>query len=161
MRKSVLIYFFIAWTVILNLGCSLSVLEQPPDTVIEEKSAETIFTVIDTTDVENPTLLTSIRIPFHVLPDNNVVFSGNHAYVTTENHLHTIDVTTPEQPVYLISLDFENQIGKVVVFADLLVVGSKDELHLIDISDPSQPVYHDTKHLTSRNPIHDFDVWDT
>lgn len=164
MRKinaiTILTLIFITCTAILNLGCSLSVLEQTPETYIEEKTNETIFTVVDTTDVENPTLTTSIRIPFSVNPDNNVVLSENHAYFTTENQLHTIDITTPEHPVYIKSLEFESEIGKVVVFGDLLVVGSQDELHLIDISDPSQPVHHVTKHLTSRNPINDFDVWD-
>ena len=84
---------------------------------------------------------------------------GITLYVTTENHLHAIDVTTPQQPVYLKSLEFENQIGKVVVFENLLVVGSQNELHFIDVSVPSQPVLHVTKHLTSRNPINDYDVW--
>ncbi len=158
---SILTYTFITLTAILNIGCSLSVLQQTPKTVIEEKPQETIFTVVDTTDIENPTLTTSIRIPYSINPDNNVVIDANHAYVTTENHLHTIDVSTPQQPVYLKSLEFENQIGKVVVFKSLLVVGSKNELHFIDISEPSQPILHVTKHLTNRNPIIDFDVWDT
>ncbi len=165
MRKtnaiSILTYMFITLTTILNIGCSLSVLQQTPKTVIEEKPQETIFTVVDTTDIENPTLITSIRIPYPINPDNNVVIDGNHAYVTTEKHLHTIDVSTPQQPVYLKSLEFENQIGKVVVFKSLLVVGSKNELHFIDISEPSQPILHVTKHLTNRNPFNDFDVWDT
>lgn len=159
-RKSILTYIFITLTAILNIGCSLRVLEQPPETVIEEKSNETIFTVVDTTDIENPILTNSIRIPYPINPDNNVVLSGNHAYVTTENHLHTIDISNPQQPVYLKSLEFESQIGKVVVFDNLLVVGSPNELHFIDILDPSQPVHHVTKHLTSRNPINDYDVWD-
>ena len=139
----------------------MSVLQQTPKTVIEEKPQETIFAVVDTTDIENPTLTTSLRIPYSINPDNNVVIDANHAYVTTENHLHTIDVSTPQQPVYLKSLEFENQIGKVVVFKSLLVVGSKNELHFIDITEPSKPILHVTKHLTNRNPIIDFDVWDT
>ncbi len=158
---SILTYTFITLTAILNIGCSLSVLQQTPETVIEDKPQETIFTVVDTTDIENPTLTTSIRIPYPINPDNNVVIDENHAYFTTENHLHTIDVSTPKQPVYLKSLEFENRIGKVVVFKSLLVVGSKNELHFIDISEPSQPILHVTKHLTNRNPIIDFDVWDT
>ena len=160
MRKPILTYIFIALTAILNIGCSLSVLKQTPNTVIEVKSQETIFAVVNTTDPESPALTTSIRIPFSVNQDNNVILNGNHAYVTTDNHLHAIDVTNPHQPVYLESLEFENQIGKVVVFGNLLVVGSQDELHFIDISAPSQPAIHVTKHLTSRNPIDDFDVWD-
>lgn len=144
----------------LYIGCSLNVLKQTPNTVTEVKPQETIFTVVNTTDPENPALTTSIRIPFSVNQENNVVLNGNHAYVTTDNHLHAIDVTTPEQPVYLKSLEFENQIGKVVAFQNLLVVGSQHELHFIDISDPSQPVLHVTKLMTNRNPINDFDAWD-
>ena len=160
MQKSIFTYIFITLTAILNVGCSLNVLKQTPNTVTEVKPQETIFTVVNTAAPESPALTTSIRIPFSVNQDNNVVLNRNHAYVTTENHLHSIDVTTPEQPVYLKSLEFENQIGKVVVFENLLVVGSQDELHFINISDPSQPVLQVTKYLTNRNPINDFDVWD-
>ena len=164
MRKtdaiSILTYVLITLTAILNVGCSLSVLKQTPNTVVEVKPQETIFTVVNTTDPEKPVLKTSIQIPYSINQDNNVVLNENYAYVTTDNHLHTIDVTTPEQPAYLKSLEFENQIGKVVIFDNLLVVGTQDELHFIDISDPSQPVRHVTKHLTSRNPINDYDVWD-
>lgn len=160
-QNSQLTLIIVLFVVLLNVGCSLSFLKQPSNTVIEVKPQETIFTVVNTADPESPTLTTSIQMPFSVNRDNNVVLSENHAYVTTDNHLHTIDVTTPQQPVYLKSLEFENQIGKVVVFNNLLVVGSQDELHFIDISIPSQPALHVTKHLTNRNPIDDFDVWDS
>lgn len=159
MQKSILILLLIT-AALLNIGCSLSFLKQPPNTIIEEKSNETILSVVNTTDIENPILTTSIRIPYHLNSDNNVVLSQNHAYMTTDKHLHIINVSIPKKPTYLKSLDFENQIGKTVVFGDLLVVGSQNELHFIDISEPSRPVHHVTKHITNRNPIHDFDVWD-
>ena len=89
------------------LGCSLSTLEQNPENALDPpqrpeptpaKTEESIFTVIEIEDLEYPTLAASIRLPYRVNPNNTVVLAAKHAYVTTEKHLHVIDVSIPQLP---------------------------------------------------------------
>ena len=158
--KSSFAFFTIMLIAIINIGCSLSALEQSQNTVADAKPQESIFTVVDTTDPKNPALAASIRLPFRVNPNNNVILAGNHAYVTTERHLHVIDVSTPQRPVYLTSLEFSEEIGKAVVLDHYLVVGTPQKIYFVDISQPSLPVLQFTTHLPNRNPINDFDAQD-
>ena len=65
-----------------------------------------IFTVIELEDLEYPTLAASIQLPFRVRPNNTVILSGKHVYLTTEQHLHVVDVSIPQRPSYLTSLEF-------------------------------------------------------
>ncbi len=160
LAKSAFTFVIITLLTIINIGCSLNVLEQSQNTITDGKPQETVFTVVDTTDPKNPALAVSIRLPFRVNPNNGVALAGNHAYVTTERHLHVIDVSTPQRPVYLTSLEFSDEIGKVVVLDHHLVVGTPQKIHIIDVSEPSLPVIQFTTHLPSRNPINDFDVRD-
>ena len=109
-------------------------------------------------DVEYPTVEASIHLPFRVRPNNTVVISGKHAYVTTERHLHVIDVSSLQRPSYLTSIEFADEIGKAVVSGNQLVVASRQEFHLVDISQPSHPVLQSTMYLPQRNAIKDLDV---
>lgn len=155
-RLTLIIVLFIA---LLKVGCSLSVLNQNQERVPVEKPKDSLFTIVDTTDLKKPSLTTSIRLPYHANQNNNVIIVGDTAYVTTERHLHVIDLSTPDQPVYLSSLEFDHDIGKVVFYDYNLVVGTPNEIHLIDISDTSLPTLKQTKNLPNRNPINDFDAW--
>ena len=155
---------------VINMGCSARNLEQNSQNVPEQrqkavssaKPKETcIFTVIETEDLEYPTLAASIQLPFRVRPNNTVILSGKHAYLTTERHLHVVDVSIPQRPSYLTSLEFPDKIGKVLAFGDYLVVASRKKFHLVDISQPSRPVLQSTMYLPQRNAIKDFDIWDT
>ena len=160
---------------VINTGCSSrhldqnqqSILEQPQEnapeqrqkTVISAKPKETsIFTVIEIEDLEYPTLAASIRLPFRASSNNSVVLSGEHAYLTTERHLHVIDVSIPQRPIYLISLAFEEQIGKALVSGDHIVITNRKKFHLVDVSQPSVPVIQSTVHLPHRHTIKDFDT---
>ena len=87
--KSSLTLILVMLTVTINIGCVLSVLEQNQTTGTVEKPPESIFTVVDTTDVKNPTLVSSIHLPFRSGLNNNVVLSGKHGYVTTLRTLST------------------------------------------------------------------------
>ncbi|MDD9976071.1 MAG: hypothetical protein OXU27_18825, partial [Candidatus Poribacteria bacterium] len=124
---------------VIHIGCSSrhldqnqqNILEQPEknapeqhqNTVPSIKPKETsIFTVIELEDLEYPTLSASIQLPFRVRPNNTIILSGKHAYLTTERHLHVIDVSIPQRPSYLISLEFPDKIGKVLASGDYLVV---------------------------------------
>ena len=156
--KSSLTFFILMLTVTINIGCSLSVLEQSQKTVAVEKPQESVFTVVDTTDLENPKLASTIHLPFHVNPNNNVDIIGKHAYVTTDRHLHVIDVSTHQSPIYLSSITFPDEIGKARVFEDHVFVTSRQKLFRVDVSNPSQPVIQSSTYLPQRNPIIDLDV---
>ena len=86
------------------------------------------------------------------------MISGKHAYVTTERHLHVIDVSSLQRSSYLTSVEFADEIGKAVISGNQLVVASPQEFHLVDISQPSHPVLQSTMYLPQRNAIKDFDV---
>ena len=155
---------------LINMKCSARSLEQNSQNIPEQrqravssaKPKETsIFTVIELEDLEYPTLAASIQLPFRVRPNNTVILSGKHAYLTTEQHLHVVDVSIPQRPSYLTSLEFPAKIGKILAFGDYLVVASQKKFHLVDISQPSHPVLQSTMYLPQRNAIKDFDVLDT
>ena len=141
---------------------SQNIPEQRQKAVSSAKPKETsIFTVIEIEDLEYPTLAASIQLPFRVRPNNTVILSGKHVYLTTERHLHVVDVSIPQRPSYLTSLEFPDKIGKVLAFGDYLVAASRKKFHLVDISQPSHPMLQSTMYLPQRNAIKDFDVLDT
>ena len=101
---------------VIHIGCSSKSLDQSQQNILEQpeknapeqhqktvpsiKPKETsIFTVIELEDLEYPTLAASIQLPFRVRPNNTIILSGKHAYLTTERHLHVIDVSIPQRPV--------------------------------------------------------------
>ena len=133
--------------------------EQSQKTVTSAKpKAMSIFTVIELEDLEHPTLAASIELPYRVGTNNSVILSGEHAYLTTEKHLHVIDVSIPQRPSYLTSLAFPDKIGKVLASENYLVVASEKKFYLLDVSQPLHPALESTGHLPQRNPIKDFDV---
>ena len=162
---------------VINTGCSSrsldknqqNILEQPEENVSEQgqktvtsaKPKETsIFSVIEIEDVEYPTLAVSMHLPFGVRPNNTVCLAEKHAYLTTERHLHVIDVSIPQRPSYLTSLAFPDEIGKVLASGDYLVVASRKKLYLVNISQPSAPMLQSTTHLPDQHAIKDMDVRD-
>ena len=133
--------------------------EQPQKTVISAKPKETsIFSVIEIEDVEYPTLAVSIHLPFRARPNNTVCLAEKHAYLTTERHLHVIDISIPQRPSYLTSLPFGNVIGKALIAGHYVVVSGKKELYFVNIEQPMSPVLGSTAHLPNQNTIKDFDV---
>ena len=145
----------------ISVGYSSKGLGQPQ---IKRPSAKpegiSIFTVIEIEDLEYPTLAASIQLPFRVRPNNTVILSGKHAYLTTERHLHVVDVSIPQRPSYLTSLEFPDKIGKVLAAGDYLVVASRKKFHLVNVSQPSHPVLQSTTPLPQRNGIKDIDILD-
>ena len=160
---------------VINIGCSSKHLDQNQQDVLEQyeknvagQSQKTvtsakpegtsIFTVIELEDLEHPTLAVSIQLPYRVGTNNTVILSGEHAYLTTERHLHVIDVSLPQRPSYLTSLEFPKAIGKVLASGDHLVIATLLNFHLVDISQPSAPVLEFTGHLPQQHAIKDLDV---
>ena len=151
-------FFSVTLLVFVNLGCSVIGLEPNLETVTSAKPQESIFTVIEMEDLEYPTVAASIRLPFRVRSNNTVALAGKHAYVTTERHLHAIDVSIPRRPCYLTSIAFPDRIGKALVSGHHVVVATPQKLHLVNVSKPSQPVLESTVYLPQRNTIKDLDV---
>ena len=154
---------------LFNPACGPGILEQGQKNVLEPpqkiepssaKTEESIFTVIETEDLEYPTLVAAIHLPFHANPNNTVVLAGQHAYVTTEKHLHVIDVSVPQRPVYLTSLSFLDEIGKILVSGHHIIIASPEAFHIVDVSQPSQPVLESTMQLPQRKPIKNMDIRD-
>ena len=162
---------------LIHIGCSSRSLDQSQQNILEQpeknapeqhqktvtsiKPKETsILTVIELEDLEYPTLAASIQLPYRVGPNNTVILSGKHAYLTTERHLHVIDVSIPQRPSYLTSLAFPDKIGKVLAAGDYLVVASRKKFHIVNVSQPSHPMLQSTTHLPQRNAIKDLDVTD-
>ena len=172
-RNSVFSIFLLRNTMFLVLfivGCGPSIhgqtqnnaLEPPqkPETTPERntRNVESIFTVIEIEDLEYPKLAASIRLPYRANPKNTVILAAEHAYVTTEKHLHVIDVSKPYLPSYLTSLAFSDEIGKVIASGNRLVVTGDKKFHVIDISVPTKPVIQSTTNLPNKNGIKDMDV---
>ena len=160
---------------VMSIGCSSrsldrnqqNVLEQPQENGSEQRQKMTtsakpkgtsIFTVIELEDLEHPTLAASIQLPYRVGPNNTVILLGKHAYLTTERHLHVIDVSLPQRPSYLTSLAFPKAIGKVLASGDHLVIATPLNFHLVNVSQPSQPVIESTGYLPQQHAIKDLDV---
>ena len=155
---SIFAFLSAAYLVFMNFGCIVKEVKLDPETIVSAKPQESIFTVIDMEDVEYPTVEVSIHLPFRGRPNNTVVISGKHAYVTTERHLHVIDVSSLQRPSYLTSIEFTDEIGKAVVSGNHIIIASSQEFHLVDISQPSHPALQSTMYLPQRNAIKDFDV---
>ena len=160
---------------VINTGCSSrsldqnqqNILEQPQENTPEQrqktatsvKPKETsIFSVIEIEDVEYPTLPVSIHLPFRAHPNNTVCLTEKHAYLTTERHLHVIDVSIPQRPSYLTSLPFGTVISKARIAGHYVVISGKKQLYLVNIEHPLHPVLESTAHLPYQNTIKDFDV---
>ena len=166
----VFLLYILMFLSLFSIGCSLNTFEQDPKNAVEppqkpepsltKATDGCIFTVIEIEDLEYPTLPVSIRLPYRVNPNNTVVLAGKHAYITTERHLHVIDVSIPQLPSYLTTLAFKDKIGKVLSSGNLLVVASEKKFHIVDISVPTQPVIQSTTYLPNKNGIKDMDVRD-
>ena len=156
--KSTHAFVIVTLTFVIHTGCSFGVLRQSRGSVTPAKAQENAFIVIDTTDVKNPTVANSIPLPFRVGPNNNVVFSGQHAYITTAQHLHVIELSDPQHPLYITSLAFSDAIGKARVSGHQIYVESRYRLYIVDVSNPTRPILQSTVRLSHRNKIKDFDV---
>lgn len=156
--KLPLMFIVVILTVFINMGCSLSFLEQSQTTENSDKLQESTLTIIDTSDAEHPTLSGSIQLPFRVNSNNNVVISGKHAYVTTDKHLHVIDISNLQQPSYITSIIFPDEIGETRISNNQVFVVNRNNLHLVDVSNPIQPTIQSTVSLHHANKIRAFDI---
>lgn len=156
--KSTLACAIVTLTLVIHIGCSLRVPGQNRGSVTSLKTKENVFIVIDTTDVKNPTAASSIPLPFRIGPNNNVVFSGQHAYITTAQHLHVIELSDPQHPSYLTSFAFSDDIGKARVSGHQVFVESRYRLYIVNVSNPTRPTLQSTVRLNHTNKIKDFDV---
>ena len=160
--RTILAFVIVTLIAVINTGCGLGVLEQNRKTGTFEKPQESAFVVIDTTNVENPTLTGSVQLPFRVAPDNNVVLSGQHAYVTTAQHLHVVNLSKRQHPSLVASMPFPDKVSSAKLSGDRLFVAGPQEIYIVDVSNPNHPsLQSTTRTITPLGRIKSFDVDDT
>ena len=159
--KSTLACVIVTLTLVIHTGCSLRVLEQRKEPVPPAKPQESVFIIVDTTDVENPTLSVSIHLSFRVAPNNNVVLSGQHAYIMTAQHLHVVNLSDRQHPLLVASMPFPDAVGSARLSGQRLFVAGPREIHIVDVSNPRQPTLQSTtRTAVTLNQIVAFDVHD-
>ncbi len=159
--RTIFAFVIVTLIVVIHTGCGLGVLEQNRKTGTFEKPQESAFIVVDTTDVENPALTGSVHLPFRVGPDNNVVLSGQDAYVTTAQHLHVVNLSGRQHPSLVASMPFPDKVGGAKLSGQRLFVAGPREIYIVDISDPNHPsLQSTTRTITPLGQIKSFDVDD-
>ena len=156
--NSAFVFVIVTLIGVIHTGCGLGVFKQNRGSVTPVKTQGSTFIVVDTTDVKNPIVASSIPLPFRVGSNNNVVFSGQYAYITTTQHLHVIELSAPQHPSYVTSLAFSDEIGKARVSGDQIYIASRYKLYVINVSNPNRPVLRSIVRLNHTNKIKDFDV---
>ncbi len=143
----------------INMGCGLRVLEQPQEPRTSAKPQESLFIIVDTANLKNPTLAGAVRLPFRVRPNNNVVFFGQHAYITTAQHLHVVNLSNQQHPLLVASMPFPDKVGSARFSGHRLFVAGPREIYIVDVSNPHQPVLQSTtRTATTLGQIVAFDV---
>ncbi|MDE0466044.1 MAG: hypothetical protein OYL97_03240 [Candidatus Poribacteria bacterium] len=159
LTKSTFAFVIVTLIVITNMGCGLSVLEQNRETATPTKPQESVFIVVDTANVEAPTLVGSVQLPFRVGLNNNVVLSGQDAYVMTAQHLHVVNLSDEQHPSLVASMPFPDKVGSAKLSGKRLFVAGPREIYIVDVSNPNHPsLQSTTRTITSLGPIKDFDV---
>ena len=156
--RSAFVFLIVTLIGVIHTGCGLGVFKQNRGSVTAVKTQGSTFIVVDTTDVKNPIVASSIPLPFRVGSNNNVVFSGQYAYITTTQHLHVIELSAPQHPSYVTSLAFSDEIGKARVSGNQVYIASRYKLYVINVSNPNHPVLRSIVRLNHTNKIKDFDV---
>ena len=128
----------------INVGCSLRVLEQRQEPVTPPKPQESTFIIVDTANLKKPTLAGSIQLPFRANLNNNVVFSGQYAYITTAQHLHVVNLSDRQHPLLVASTPFPDEVSRARLSGHHLFVAGPREIYIVDISNPHQPVLQST-----------------
>lgn len=99
--------------------------------------------IMDISDLNKPILIGSVDTPIRA---RSVFVSGKYAYVATwgEEDLYIIDISNPQRPVIMLSVDLSPSTwGNGVCVSDHLVylAGGIGGLHVIDVTNPLFPVY--------------------
>lgn len=125
---------------LVHLSCSLTGIGQNKVSPTMLKDNQTVLSILDISDVQNPRLLNSITLPSSSNNNNNVICSKGYAYATTSEGLHIINLSTPRNPKMVASVELPGQINQVRLYRDYLYIGSNQGLHTVDISQPHQPI---------------------
>ncbi|MFP6640912.1 MAG: hypothetical protein VCC04_11770 [Myxococcota bacterium] len=102
--------------------------------------------IVDVSDPENPEEVDSVRIPAVRGYPNNIVVSGDLAYITTfkkaledTSSLQVVDISDPADPARL-GFVTTSPIWDLEVSGEVAYAAASSGLLLIDISDPGNPV---------------------
>lgn len=155
--KSTFVFVVIVLTVI-NTGCSVRMLAQNSEKTTQEPQ-ESVLTIVDTADVENPAFVGSVQLPFRVNSNSGIVLSEKYAYVMTERHLHVVDLADWQHPSLIASMPFPDTVGDAKLFGQRLFVAGPQEIYVVDVSNPNHPSLQSTTRKTvPLGPIKAFDV---
>ena len=154
--------FLLMLTTVTNIGCGLSVLKQNQEASSVETRAQSVFTILNIKDVTGPKrIVGSVVLPFATNPYNNTTVSGQNAYVTTNRHLHVIDLANRQNPTLITSIEFPNVIGHVKSSGIHIFIASDQGLYIVDITTPHHPrvVQSPSSSVAYLSvPIKDFDI---
>ena len=146
---------------VTHIGCGLHILEQHQEPSRSAKPQESVFIIVNTADLKNPTLAGSVRLPFQVHSNNSVIFSGQHAYITTAQHLHVVNLSDPQHPLLVASAAFPDTVGSAKLSGKQLFVAGAREIYIVDVSNPQQPLLQSTTRAAiTLGRIVSFDVQD-
>ena len=145
--KSTFVFVVIVLTVVINTGCSVRMLAQNAEKSTQEPQ-ESVLTIVDTADVENPAFVSSIQLPFRVNSNSGIVLSEKYAYVMTEKHLHVVNLTDWQHPSLIASMPFPDTVGDAKLFGQRLFVAGPQEIYVVDISNPNNPLLQSTTRKT-------------
>ena len=155
-------FVIVTLIVVIHTGCGLRMLEQGQESITSAKPQESVFIILNTTDVKNPTLAGSVQLPFRLGPDNNVTLSAEYAYITTAEHLHVVDVSDWQQPARVAAMPFPDKVGDAKLSGHRLFVAGRREIYIVDVSNPKRPsLQATTRTLTPLGEINAFDVHET
>ncbi len=97
------------------------------------------FEIIDVSDPGHPTLVASLNI-VDLVPGvrGRIVVSDTLAFVLGQNYIHVIDVSVPENPVYLSVWDY-GMSADIEISGNLAFIANYFEFRILDISNIQSP----------------------
>ena len=160
--RTIFAFVIVTLIVVIHTGCGLRVLEQSQESITSAEPQESLFIILNTADVKNPTLAGSVQLPFRVGPDNSVTLSAEYAYITTAEHLHVVDLSDWQQPARVAAMPFPDKVGNAKLSGHRLFVAGQREIYIVDVSNPNHPsLQATTRTLTPLGQIKTFDVHET
>lgn len=99
------------------------------------------FSIVDVSTPASPSILSSLNLTSDA---NEVVVSGNYAYIASDNNseeLQVINVSNPLSPSQVASLNASgnSNADTIAIAGSLIFLGQGSSFHVIDISTPTSP----------------------
>lgn len=83
-----------------------------------------------------------------------MTISNGHLYAISSIYLKVLDISAPEQPVFVKNTQVAGGIETIFPYGNNLFIGASDGLHIVDASDPLNPKYVNRfTHATGCDPV--------